>query len=51
MAWLQSSLRLGALAEIERWVPTWGADAEVVQPKELRHRLRATAATLLERYR
>ena len=40
-----------ALPEVERWVLTWGADAEVVHPKELRYRLRATAATLLERYR
>lgn len=48
---LELSLRLGALPEVERWVLTWGADAEVVHPKELRHRLRATAATLLERYR
>ena len=48
---LELSLRLGALPEVERWVLTWGADAEVVHPKELRYRLRATAATLLERYR
>ena len=48
---LELSLRLGALPEVERWVLTWGADAEVVHPKELRQRLRATAATLLERYR
>ncbi|MBL9211771.1 MAG: WYL domain-containing transcriptional regulator [Opitutaceae bacterium] len=48
---LELSLRLGALPEVERWVLTWGADAEVLQPKELRHRLRTTATTLLERYR
>jgi len=48
---LELSLRLGALPEVERWVLTWGADAEVVHPKELRQRLRATAVTLLERYR
>jgi proteasome accessory factor B len=47
---LELHLRLGALPEIERWVLTWGADAEVVQPKELRQRLRATAAALVERY-
>jgi proteasome accessory factor B len=48
---LELRLRLGALPEIERWVLTWGSDAEVMQPKELRARLRATAAALLERYR
>lgn len=48
---LELHLRLGALPEIERWVLTWGADAEVVQPRELRQRLRATAAALLDRYR
>lgn len=44
-------LRLGALPEIERWVLTWGRDAEVVQPKELRDRLKATAAALAKMYR
>lgn len=48
---LELHLRLGALPEIERWVLTWGADAEVVQPRELRHRLRETATALLARYR
>jgi predicted DNA-binding transcriptional regulator YafY len=48
---LELRLRLGALPEIERWVLTWGSDAEVVQPKELRERLKATAATLLKKYR
>lgn len=47
---LQLKLRLGALPEIERWVLTWGGDAEVVQPKELRERLKTTAATLLKLY-
>ena len=48
---LELRLRLGALPEIERWVLTWGGDAEVVQPKELRNRLRKTAGTLLKLYR
>lgn len=47
---LELTLRLGALPEIERWVLTWGAHAEVLQPKELRERLRATAAALREVY-
>lgn len=47
---LELQLRLGALPEIERWVLTWGADAEVLHPRELRKKLRKTAAALLERY-
>lgn len=48
---LELQLRLGALPEIERWVLTWGADAEVLQPKELRERLKATASRLLGLYK
>lgn len=48
---LELRLRLGALPEIERWVLSWGSDAEVLRPKELRARLKATVTTLLERYR
>lgn len=48
---LELRLRLGALPEIERWVLTWGSDAEVLQPKELRERLRRTVAELADRYR
>lgn len=43
-------MRLGALAEAERWVLGWGAAAEVVGPRELRDRLRATAAAIAARY-
>jgi proteasome accessory factor B len=48
---LELTLRLGALPEIEKWVLTWGSDAEVVQPKELRGRLKATATALAKLYR
>ena len=48
---LELRLRLGALPEIERWVLSWGADAEAVQPKELRDRVRAAAAALAKMYR
>lgn len=47
---LELKLRLGALEEIERWVLEWGADAEVIEPAELRERLRQTAETLARRY-
>ncbi|MEO6246372.1 MAG: WYL domain-containing transcriptional regulator [Opitutaceae bacterium] len=48
---LDLTLRLGALPEIERWVLTWGADAEVLEPKELRNRVKATVALLVKKYR
>jgi proteasome accessory factor B len=47
---LELSLRLGALPEIEAWVLTWGAEAEVVEPAELRQRLAASAAALARLY-
>lgn len=43
-------LRLGALAEIERWVLGWGASAEVVEPRELRERVREAAAKTVAVY-
>lgn len=48
---LELTLRLGALPEIERWILTWGEQAEVIQPKELRERLKATATALRKMYR
>lgn len=48
---LELRMRLGALAEVERWVLGWGAEAEVVEPAELRERIRRTAASLAAAYR
>lgn len=47
---LELGLRLGALAEIERWVLGWGASAEVLKPSILREKIRATAASLMTVY-
>ena len=47
---LELRLRLGALAEIERWVLGWGAAAEVIKPAALREKIRATAAALATTY-
>jgi proteasome accessory factor B len=47
---VELTLRLGALAEVAGWILSWGADAEVIRPPELRRRLAATATTLAERY-
>lgn len=48
---LQLTLHLGALPEIESWVLSWGAEAEVVEPAELRERLKTTAGALARLYR
>lgn len=47
---LELSLRLGALAEIERWVLGWGASAEVIKPAALREKIRVTATALAATY-
>lgn len=44
-------MRLGALAEAERWVLGWGAAAEVIGPRELRDRVAASAQAIAGRYR
>jgi len=40
----------GGQGLIERWVLSWGADAEVTQPRELRDRLRIASAALASLY-
>jgi proteasome accessory factor B len=47
---VELTLQLGALEEIERWILEWGAEAEVLQPPELRARVRATVAALAKIY-
>ena len=47
---LELRLRLGSLAEIEHWILSWGAAAEVTAPAELRTNLRRTAAALAAQY-
>ncbi|MFZ9748196.1 MAG: helix-turn-helix transcriptional regulator [Opitutaceae bacterium] len=47
---VELTLRLGALAEVAGWILSWGGDAEVLRPPELRRRLGATAAVLGRRY-
>lgn len=48
---LEVRLRLGALAEVERWVLGWGASAEVLGPAELRKRICLAAESLAAMYR
>ena len=47
---VELELRLGALEEIERWVLSWGAEAEVIEPAPLRERIAATVAALAGAY-
>ena len=36
---LELQLQLGSLEEIERWILSWGDQAEVLEPPKLRQRL------------
>ncbi len=47
---LELHLRLGALTEVEQWILSWGAHAEVLSPPELRSTLRQTATALASLY-
>ncbi|MCX6951429.1 MAG: WYL domain-containing protein [Verrucomicrobia bacterium] len=47
---LELRLRLGALNEVEQWVLSWGATAEVLAPPEFRASIKKTAATLAKTY-
>ena len=40
-------LKLASLAEIERWVLSWGGDAKVLKPRELVDGVRKSAAAIL----
>lgn len=48
---LELRLRLGALAEVSRWVLGWGDAAEVLAPPELRSQLGEAVAALTRVYR
>ena len=47
---LELRMRLGSLAEIERWVLGWGPAAEVLKPAALRDRIRENALALVKTY-
>lgn len=47
---IELRMRLGALAEVERWVLGWGASAEVLEPRELRQRVHEAAAAIVAVY-
>ena len=47
---LKLSLNLSSLAEIQRWIQSWGAHAEVLAPPELRAAVAETAKALAKNY-
>jgi len=40
-------MKLSSLAEVQRWVLSWGGDAVVLKPKELAESVRAAARKIL----
>jgi len=47
---VELTMHLDGLEEVERWILSWGAQAEVLQPKVLRERVRKIASSLSARY-
>ena len=45
---VELKLKLSSLAEIERWVLSWGGDARVLKPRELVEAVRKSAAAILK---
>ena len=48
---VELKLRLSSLAEIERWVLSWGGDATVLKPGELAEAVRKSAKAILQHTR
>ncbi len=44
---VELSLKLSSLPEIERWILSWGGDATVIKPLELRESIHAAARSIL----
>ena len=47
---LELQLQLGSLEEIERWILSWGDQAEVLEPARLRQRLAEVGRKFVARY-
>jgi len=45
---VELKLKLSSLAEIERWVLSWGGDAKVLKPRELAEAVRQSARAILK---
>ena len=44
---VELTMKLSGLAEVQRWVLTWGGDARVIRPKELKDTVRHAAEKIL----
>jgi proteasome accessory factor B len=47
---IELTMKLGALPEVESWILSWGADAQVLAPTELRKSIQATVSKLTKQY-
>ena len=47
---IEMTLKLGSLEEITRWILSWGGHARVLEPKELRDRVKAAAEAMAGGY-
>jgi predicted DNA-binding transcriptional regulator YafY len=41
-------MKLSSLAEIERWILSWGGDAKVIKPRELVESVKKAARQILD---
>ena len=48
---IELTMQLGALPEVESWILSWGDQAEVLAPTELRQSIQATVARMSVQYR
>jgi proteasome accessory factor B len=48
---VELTLKLSSLAEVERWVLSWGGDAVAVRPQELKESVKQAAKRIIERSR
>ena len=46
---LELQMTLSSLVEVQRWILSWGGNARVLEPKELRQSVRAAALKILKR--
>jgi len=42
-------MKLSSLAEVQRWVLSWGGDAKVLKPQELKESVLAAARKILSK--
>ena len=48
--WIELTVTLGNLEEVERWILSWGSHARVIGPSELKQRIAETVSELADAY-